>query len=470
MILCASRSAFSSTIGVVWMKTDSPRTVSVRDSMNSILSGYSAFVPVQFVNPALLNDQLQRFSCVDEKCILGFGRDAGIDIIVLGSIEDAGDSLIIRLDARPTEKPYNGKRILNYQTRIDLKRGSTAGDFTNFIAEHSGRFLAELLKRYRYPEYLSREADGKLSGKIPDGTYELFRENPYDKAFYMKIGNERFDSGKSTHMFEELRGRYYVERNHEQASRDLEDYIYGRKHELLFETGTLETPLRAVVFVPVLSVLSPIVLPAGYYQNRDYAGFAFAAASAIPWGVFSWQGLSDTIRDKKYFTASERGRQYFGLYWFFVGNSSLVVDMYAHESLMSARSYGFARYLGNTPTAVALSALTPGGGLFYRGERLWGYFYYHSENYLLYKTLASFSRSDAYNESTGKFEKRSFNHKRAELYLSAFALLKGIEIIHAALASDKILAEAKYGSVDLIPVIEPDGRSARIGAGLAVQW
>jgi hypothetical protein len=470
ILSAADRTAYSATIGVVWIKTDSPRATSVRDSMNTLLSSYSAFVPVQFVNPALLYDQLNRFSCIDEKCILGFGHDAGIDIVVLGSVEDMGDSIVINLDARPTDKPYNGKRIINYQTIIDLKKSSPTGDFTNFFSEHSGRFLAELLKRYRFPVYLVRGIDNHLSGKIPDGNYSLFRENPADTTFFREIGSEEFISGKSVHAFEDSRGRYYVEQNNEAAAHVLEEYIYGRKHELLFETGTLDAPFYAFAAIPVMSVLSPVVLPAGYYRNRDYAGFAFAAMSAIPWGVFSFQGLSDTYHDKKHFTASERGRQYFSLYWFFAGNASLVVDMYAHEALLSSKSYNPQRFLGNTPTAIVLSAVTPGGGLFYRGERFWGYFYYHSENYLLYKTLVSFSKSDRYNESNGKYEKSGYDKKKAGMYLSAFALLKGIEIVHAVCAPDRILSDTKYGKLDLFPLIEPDGRSTRIGAGVACQW
>ena len=121
------------------------------------------------------------------------------------------------------------------------------------------------------------------------------------------------------------------------------------------------------------------------------------------------------------------------------GSIPLVIDAFSHQMHYFAQSYqGKQPYVGNTASAIYLSLISGGGGLFYKGYRLQGYAYFHLHNILLYSFLKEFSAGKTYNAQTNSYTKNKINKKKAYTYLSALALLKIIEITHVSLIRDNI--------------------------------
>jgi len=94
--------------------------------------------------------------------------------------------------------------------------------------------------------------------------------------------------------------------------------------------------------------------------------------------------------------------------------------------------------MGSNVSACMLSLISNGAGLFYRGERYWGYFYFHLNNILLFMTMREFSYPEYYNEISNTYEKGSRNKNRAIAYGSLFILSKAVEICHALIAKENI--------------------------------
>jgi hypothetical protein len=227
---------------------------------------------------------------------------------------------------------------------------------------------------------------------------------------------------------------------------------------------------RVLFFIPALSVLSPVALPLGYYRNGDYSGLLFSTAAASPWVVTTYRSLTNAYLDKdSHLDARERGGRNFGLYWLFCGNASLVVDMYAYQTLHSVSYFSQGEYLGKTSSAIILSVLTPGGGMFYRGERLYGHLYYQADNFLIYKTLCAFSSSNEYDPGTGRYVTKSPDRRKAYMWLSGLIAVKAVEIVHTIFTRDRIQIDSNYSSLEFVPLFEYD-RTMRVGAGLACRF
>jgi len=139
--------------------------------------------------------------------------------------------------------------------------------------------------------------------------------------------------------------------------------------------------------------------------------------------------------------------------------------MYAYQSLQSVRYYKQGEYLGKTSSAVILSVLTPGGGMFYRGERLYGHMYYQAGNFLMYKTLCAFSSSDEYDKSTGRYISKSPDRRKAYMWLSGLLAVKAAEIVHTVFTRDRIQIDNNLSRLELMPLLEYDG-TMRVGAGI----
>jgi len=89
-----------------------------------------------------------------------------------------------------------------------------------------------------------------------------------------------------------------------------------------------------------------------------------------------------------------------------------------------------------------LSLISNGAGLFYRGERYWGYFYFHLNNILLFMTMKSLSCPEYYNDISNSYTKGNKNKNRAVIYGSLLALSKAVEICHAIIAKENISSGA----------------------------
>jgi hypothetical protein len=110
------------------------------------------------------------------------------------------------------------------------------------------------------------------------------------------------------------------------------------------------------------------------------------------------------------------------------------------HSYLNQASYfsGKSSLFGSNVSAGMLSLISNGAGLFYRGERYWGYFYFHLNNILLFMTMKSLSYPEYYDKVSGTYNKGNINKNRAMIYGSILILSKTIEICHAIIAKENI--------------------------------
>jgi hypothetical protein len=94
--------------------------------------------------------------------------------------------------------------------------------------------------------------------------------------------------------------------------------------------------------------------------------------------------------------------------------------------------------MGSNLNAGMHSLISNGAGLFYRGERYWGYFYFHLNNILLFMTMKEFSYPEYYNETSNRYDKGSRNKNRGITYCSLLIISKTIEICHAVITKENI--------------------------------
>jgi len=135
------------------------------------------------------------------------------------------------------------------------------------------------------------------------------------------------------------------------------------------------------------------------------------------------------------------------------GGTPLFIDSFASKYLYDASNFHPRQELmGNNWTAFYLSAVSNGGGMFYKGHRSKGYFYFHLNNILLYATLREFSRPEKRDPGTGEYTKGDSNKKKGAIFASVLALSKTIEIAHTLITVENI----KNGTVEkeyLIPEV-----------------
>ncbi|MGL4370511.1 MAG: hypothetical protein ACRCUT_12690 [Spirochaetota bacterium] len=182
-------------------------------------------------------------------------------------------------------------------------------------------------------------------------------------------------------------------------------------------------------------------------MNSDYAGMALWAVNYAPWAYISYRGYqqgfpsADKEKAKDPVSSRQRADHYFFWYSMCAGNVPLFVDTAARPALARAASFtGKESYLGNSATAVLLSLAGGGGGMFYRGYREWGYFYYQLNNIFVYCTLRSFL-GDKRLENDGSYSAVKKDRTKGYIFLSSLCAVKAAEIIHVLASRDKIFAE-----------------------------
>ncbi|HEY1407220.1 MAG TPA: hypothetical protein VF857_11470, partial [Spirochaetota bacterium] len=297
-----------------------------------------------------------------------------------------------------------------------------------------------------------------ISGRFP--IYQT-TEKGDDGSFVEADGETEITHGSIRSNFN-FRNTTYVALNYFNESQNLMKYMEGRKKEIVCETRTVEQSLFAIPLVPVLSATAPISLPVGYYSNSDYAGLAAASLSVAPWWYLSWKGISGNP-EKLSRARTELGRHdnpkyLFALYSIAFGSGGFVIDMFAHDALTRASRYEErVRYIGNDYTAITLSLLTPGGGMFYRGKREWGLFYYQLDNLFTYMTIRSYANKKS--------------RAQTRIWGGALIAAKILETIHSAYSEDSLSVSSYVSLNSLVPVIECDDEGKiRAGLSLAYRW
>lgn len=447
-------------VAVTGVKAGNIRLMSVSVLLETqLINSINSAGVFRILNPELLKDQLTRYKCTDEECVLAFARTAKINLIIRAEVEDKGNSIVYSIYAQGINAPYYGRIAYKYSAEIPLSGLSISTIEFKFISEeHAVYFVSGLLKNYKAQFFIN--ANKIDSEESVTGDFDLFRyDNIYsekdDIASYNKIGRVNISNKEVMYVSQgiALRDNDFIFITFNQKAEFIESVFYGRKREMVFENKPLtDTAIFFFSTVPA-SALMPVLAPLSHYKNGDYSGLSLWALNFLPYLYIEYKGLTnrpDSYRnDRRDISAQTSANYRFGLYMLFCGGIPLVIDSFSNRMLYQAAGYIKQPYIGNTMSAVYLSLISGGGGLFYRGYRLEGYLYFHLHNILLYMALKKLYPDENYNHDTNSYVKENRDKKKAYAYLGALGVLKLIEITHVILVKDNIrngrLLEESFG-------------------------
>ncbi len=432
--------------GVSIISSDSSRGTAVAGLLEkhliTILNRNSSFSTIK---TDIIGRELKKFNCKSEKCILRFARSAGIDLIISGSIKDRGEYIKINLTSYAPGLPFRGRALNSYSVSIPLRIKLSLREFSLISEEHSWKFLSETVSQFKYPVRITRDK-GKAEITDPDtpeGNYDLYtmdREDFYYRSGRVTITGLDVKPEGNT----QLTGNSFIIRSFGEEGQIIRDYYNTKKREIVFTEDSLKDTLYMFFLTVPASATMPIAAPIfGYMENDDWAGLGLWAVHTSPYLYAEARGQINSpsrLKDKHSdITRDDRAMNYFSWYMILAGGTPLFVDAFAHESLMNASYFrGKQELMGNPYTAAYLSLISNGGGHFYRGNRFWGYFYFHLNNSLLYMTLREYSKPEYYDASTDSYRKGKRNSRNAAIFGSFLFISKTVEIIHAVTSNDEI--------------------------------
>lgn len=432
------------------IKNDSPRTVVLtailEENLYRIVESTGLFTPVM---PAQFREELKKFGCIEERCILGFSRNAGISVLIRADLDDSDDFITLKLTAFGIDIPYQDRVIYSSTARIPMNGKYGSAEYNSITEEHGGIFLSRVLKRYRVPVFFGADAGGTLlAGRNLNGTFEAYRAEPAPDRKSLRavtrLGAVRLRGGRpETSGAGLLPGDFVLDGFTAQAE-SMDTFFYQRKKEGVLKKPALVDAVYALLATGPASATMPIIAPfLGYYRNNDWDGFSLWAFNFAPYLYLEINGMANYwanyYKKKKSVPRDVQAQYYFGLYMLSAGGASLFADALSHTMLKRAAAYQEVQpFMGNSIIAGYLSLVSGGGGHFYRGDRLWGYIYFHADNLLLYFTLREFLPDRIYQPLTGLFKTYKINKTRAYSLLSVTCAVKIGEIIHAVLIRDRI--------------------------------
>jgi hypothetical protein len=471
-------------VGIAALPGNSPRTMALttflEDNLVRMVENTGVFRPV---NPALLREELNKFGCTSERCILGFARDAGLNLIIRGDFDDVNDFIVLSLRAYGIDLPYQNRVVYQYTVQIPMAGKYGPSEYNNITEEHSVIFFAKLMARYQAPLYLEPGPDKalKVNGDV-SGSHALYRLEPAkDKNSLRgmrKIGAVQVSKGIISKEGTPAQAGDFILAGLRDKADLLEKYSYERKHGLVFKKPDPIETLYAFLLTGPASATMPIIAPfVGYYPSSDWQGLTLWVFNATPYLYLEINGLVNYwgtyYKKKKTVPQEAQAQYYFGLYMLCAGGMSLFVDSFSHSILEKASNYqGAQSFMGNPVTAGYLELVAGGTGLFYRGHRLLGYLYYHADNLLLYFTIREFCPEKKYNKLTRSFFKDKINKTRAYSLLSVACAVKIGGIVHAILIRDNVqngkIIEEGY---DIEPIVYAgEGSDLNLGLQYSYRW
>lgn len=436
--------------GFAVIGANSPRSLVLapllEQSIVRVIDTTAIFKPV---NPSLLREELLKYGCTDEGCLIRFARDAGLSVMIRADFDDQSDYCILTFTAYGLDLPYQNRIACRTVTRIPLHGRYTADEYSRMMDEQAGIFFSRFLYGFQAPVYNSGSAGEKAIWSRPvSGWFDVYRlrEDPAAASprSFVKIGRVRLSAGVAEGEAKIQRGDFVLVR-YVEAARLLESLTYGKKREMVFRPSSLSETVYAALLAGPASAVMPLAAPiAGYYRSNDWGGAALWFFNTAPYLYLEISGLADYFsnyyKKKRTIPADARGRFVFGWYFMCAGGVSLMVDSLAYGMIQKAADYqGVQPFLGNPVTAGFLALIAGGAGHFYRGLRLWGYLYFHTDNMLLYFTIREFTPAKRFNIFTQRFETARIVKPRAYSLLAAALAVKAGEVIHAVLARDTIM-------------------------------
>ena len=439
-------------LGIIGIDSMTPKgkrlSFMLEEHLHHILYSTSIF---DMVNTDLMKDQLIKFNCLEEKCIIRFGRDAGIGVIILGNVDERGDNAVITLRALGLDVPYDGKHIYSCSVEIPLYQKYSSTEYSYICEEQAGYFVSSFLKRYQMPVPIHADRDGVFRvDRTITGTFSLYRlsgtagkDRP---RLFAQVGRVRFKDGAAFPAARNtaLRHGDFILMTFKEKSSFISNFYYGRKREIVFKESSPLDVFYMFLFTGPASATMPIVAPVfGYYRNSDWLGLSLWALNVAPYLYLEINGFVNYPHqfrhDRRNIPRHVMAQWHFAWYFAFAGGAALFVDAFAHGYLRNSSRYlTKASFLGNDRAAGYLALVSGGAGHFYRGRRFWGYVYFHINNALLYLLINEFSPGERYDWARRKYVKESVNETRAYTYLGIFCAVKVVEVIHAVFLKDRI--------------------------------
>ena len=448
--LINSLQASKATLAVGKIKADTPKTKSLsvflEKHLENIINSTQIF---DLVNPKLLRSELEKFDCLKEPCLLNFARQAKISVFIFGQVEDLGDFVFLTISSFGTEIPYQGKTIYKYKVKIPLQGNFSSREYSYLCEEEASNYITKFLLHYQEPIKINKFLDEHLTLKLEtkeniNGSFKLYSLRPQKESSfirYQEIGSILVEHSLINKTDLEILPSDFILYSYKDQASFLKDFHEGRKKEIIFDQPSIEKTLYKVIFTPTASMSMPLAAPFfGYYANNDWSGLGLWALNSSPYLYLEYKGLDYhfNISEKK-LSRQELTQKRFAYYFLFMGGTSLFVDAFAHQYLKEAASYQQKKpIMGSSFSAGYLSLISGGGGLFYRGYRNWGYFYFHLNNILLYLAIREFTPKRTYNAATNTVSEKKIDKKKAYSLAGSYALLKIVEISHAVLVNDNI--------------------------------
>ena len=436
-------------LGVGGISANSPRALQLslifEEGLLATMEQTGSFA---LVNTQLLKSELVRFNCLEEKCMLRFAADSGMNLFITGDIDDRGDEIILNMSAYGMDFPFSSKMFYHYKISIPVSGAVGAREYAYIVEEHVARFAAGTLRRWEYPTAFKIENGSiTVAGQaIPDGDYAIYRKGKNDiPAVSNKAGSVKVKNGKITALdYADISAGDFILLTSKEQATPLEANYYGRKKEVVFANTTWDEKLYMAVFMPLGSAAMPFVSPVmGYFMSADWPGLAMWSVNAIPYicvEASAFINRPSTYKDDgRDISKVAKTNYYFAWYMLLSGGGSLFIDAFANQYLKNASMYvgGPQSYMGSDFLTGYLALTTAGGGHFYKGYRSWGYAYFHASNLLVYGMLWQFSASERMG-SDGVYHKGSISKKRGYVFAGVLGALKLTEFIHALMLPYRI--------------------------------
>jgi len=459
------------SIGIAWIEAGSVRAQVSCPVIESHLNTIIASLKIFDVSP--LKDELKKFGCMEERCLVQFAQDAGINLAVAGKLDDQGDTLILVLSAYGTALPYNGRLIYRYSLKIDANERLGTLNTSYLFEEHVSRFIIGILKNYKHPLFMVVDDNGRArSNSALSGSYDLFEAFPSkDKGFksFRKKGRVTLKNGLQVSGDAVNKGDFVLH-SFEDSSRRMTEISHIRKSEMVFQKSSPWQVLYGVLFTVPASSLMPVAAPLIYYGKKDWQGIVLWSVNSVPYLYLEISGFKNNLNSirkrKSDASRSDVAKSRYAYYMLFTGGLSLTVDAIGHRDIEDTSKFKKAPpYLGSPYIAAFFSIAGGGAGHFYKGDRFWGYAFFHLDNIMMYYTLKEFSSSRRYNFITKSYVTAPYSRKRAYTFLGIAGAIRIFEFAHVLLMKDRI-ESGDPDETTFEPVVYSD-RESRITTGIA---
>ena len=443
--------------GIGELSTNSPRAYQMslifEERISSLIEETGRFSQINMPESGLSD-----FDCSEEKCLLRFASAAEMQALVLGSFDDRGDEMILDISAYGIDFPFNERKFYNYKISLPLSGALGADEYSYIFEEHAIRFTSGFLKRFSYMSLFKiNNSRFELEDvAVPDGKYVIYRKG--QGGLFSKVGEVNVSSGtiRSLDYSSPTEGDFVLTSYKGEAS-FLDDFMYGRKREIVFGNMSWDEKLYAALSIVPGSAVMPMAAPLAYFASADWPGLALWSVNALPYICLEIDGFARRLNTKYDMSRTGRSNYRFAWYMLVSGGGSLFVDAFAKGYIENAANYleGKQPYMGSDFLAGYLALTTAGGCHFYKGYRFWGYLYFHTVNLLTYSLI---------REYTFHKDKR----ERLMFISSALGAVKLVEFIHGMLLPYRIENGKPAGSEEnftISPAISL-GEDSNIIAGL----